>query len=92
MDGCFFPSENTGGNDPIWVDEHYLHPTAFIRDHRPNTPYGSFDAADCASLIGWAKDPDTTNPIRVDFYLDGPEGTGTFLGNEPVEPTGHARR
>ncbi|MCW5211445.1 C10 family peptidase [Desulfobulbus sp. TB] len=43
-------------------------------------PVGYFDSADCTSFSGWAKDPDTTDPIYIHFYADGPAGTGTFVG------------
>lgn len=43
------------------------------------SPQGSFDGADCKTISGWARDPDTTNPINVHIYIDGPAGTGTFL-------------
>lgn len=43
-------------------------------------PEGYFDSATCDSFSGWTKDPDTTAPIDVHFYADGPSGTGTFIG------------
>jgi hypothetical protein len=46
-----------------------------------NAPVGSFDNADCNSLSGWARDPDTTIPISIHFYADGPAGTGVFIGS-----------
>ncbi|MCI5167799.1 MAG: hypothetical protein D3903_17340 [Candidatus Electrothrix sp. GM3_4] len=45
-----------------------------------NIPDGYFDSATCDSLSGWAKDPDTADPIYIHFYADGPLGTGTFIG------------
>ncbi|MCI5133877.1 MAG: DUF2974 domain-containing protein [Candidatus Electrothrix sp. AW2] len=45
-----------------------------------NPPVGYFDSATCTSFSGWAKDPDTTDPISVHFYADGPSGTGVFIG------------
>lgn len=44
------------------------------------TPVGYFEGASCSALSGWAKDPDTTDPISVHFYADGPAGTGIFVG------------
>ena len=51
--------------------------------HGPSnrTPEGYLDHADCNTIGGWARDPDTTNAIRVDFYKDAPAGSGTFIGN-----------
>lgn len=43
-------------------------------------PVGYFDSAGCSSFSGWAKDPDITDPINIHFYVDGPAGTGTFIG------------
>ncbi|WPD21702.1 MAG: CARDB domain-containing protein [Candidatus Electrothrix scaldis] len=43
-------------------------------------PVGIFESAGCSTFSGWTKDPDTTNPISVHFYVDGPAGTGTFIG------------
>ena len=43
-------------------------------------PIGSLDSADCNSFNGWTFDPDSSsNSISVKFY-DGPEGSGTLLG------------
>lgn len=58
---------------------------AVIGIRPPLPPVGSFDSADCSSLSGWAKDPDTTAPISVHFYKDGPAGTGTYLGNATAD-------
>ncbi len=46
-----------------------------------NAPVGYFDSADCNSLSGWAKDPDTSNPVFIRFYKDGPIDTGTYIGS-----------
>ncbi|GAA3337323.1 hypothetical protein GCM10017714_03890 [Curtobacterium pusillum] len=39
------------------------------------TPYGHLDSAKASgttvTVSGWAADPDTTNPLRVAFYVDG---------------------
>jgi len=50
--------------------------------HGPSNrmPEGYLDHADCNTIGGWARDPDTTNTIRVDLYIDGEAGSGTFLG------------
>ncbi len=50
--------------------------TPDINDH----PVGYFDSAGCSTFVGWTKDPDTTDPIYIHFYADGPAGTGTFVG------------
>ncbi|MCI5119657.1 MAG: hypothetical protein D3908_00360, partial [Candidatus Electrothrix sp. AUS4] len=44
-------------------------------------PVGYFDSADCNGFSGWTKDPDTTAPIDVHFYANGPAGTGAFIGS-----------
>lgn len=46
-----------------------------------NSPIGTFDGVDNAScqVMGWAKDPDTTNSILIHIYKDGPYPTGTHI-------------
>ena len=34
-------------------------------------PIGTVDHANCHAIIGWARDPDTTLPTRVEVYLPG---------------------
>ncbi len=34
-------------------------------------PLGSVDHADCRSIVGWARDPDTALPTRVEIYKPG---------------------
>jgi len=47
-----------------------------------NLPEGWLDSATCDEINGWARDPDTTSPIRVHVYADGPAGQGTIIANE----------
>jgi predicted outer membrane repeat protein len=47
-----------------------------------NLPEGWLDSATCDEINGWARDPDTTSPIRVHLYADGPAGQGTIIANE----------
>ena len=79
-DGADFPPSPWGyGQRNKWEDAFQ-----YLSDNAPYsslTPDGYFDAADCESLRGWARDPKTVDPIRVDFYADGPAGNGVFLGN-----------
>jgi hypothetical protein len=42
-------------------------------------PEGSLESATCLTISGWARDPDTIVPIRVDLYADGPAGSGILL-------------
>lgn len=43
-------------------------------------PTGSLDSADCGAFNGWTYDPDSSGTsIQVKFY-DGPESSGTLLG------------
>ncbi|MCP4251556.1 MAG: hypothetical protein GY778_31345, partial [bacterium] len=42
-------------------------------------PSGTLDAADCTTIAGWARDPDTSLPTTVEIYK-GPIGGG----NQPV--------
>ncbi len=45
-----------------------------------DTPIGNVDAMLGSYVWGWAYDPaDQSADVRVDIYLDGPVGTGTFL-------------
>ena len=47
-------------------------------DNHP--PIGSFDAADCDIIGGWAFDPDSSSTsIVVEIYANGPEGIGTRI-------------
>ncbi|MEK7615634.1 MAG: metallophosphoesterase [Patescibacteria group bacterium] len=42
-------------------------------------PIGWLDSVDNGEARGWALDPnDTSSPINVHFYIDGPAGTGTL--------------
>lgn len=44
-------------------------------------PAGWLDSVSCEDFSGWTRDPDTTAPIQVHFYADGPAGTGKFVGS-----------
>ena len=44
-------------------------------------PIGYVDAVDCNYVKGWAKDPDTTDPISVHIYADGPAESVFFVGS-----------
>jgi hypothetical protein len=49
------------------------------------TPFGAFDSAKASgsgqvAVRGWAIDPDTAGPIRVDFYIDG-KGAASLTAN-----------
>lgn len=44
-----------------------------------NSPFGSFDGADCNVAAGWAFDPDYAGSITVSIYRDGPAGAGGTL-------------
>ena len=48
-------------------------------------PEGTLDAADCTSIRGWAKDPDTANSIDVSIYADGDSSSGTLIGTYPAD-------
>jgi hypothetical protein len=74
-DGYFYLNDLTPGSD-----NYTSYQGAVIGIRPPLSPVGSFDSADCSSFSGWAKDPDTTAPIDVHFYANGPAGTGTFIG------------
>ncbi len=67
---------NTGNNCSAGVQ-------ITVTDDSPvsQEPEGSFESANCSAFSGWAKDPDTTAPIDVHFYADGPSGTGTYIGS-----------
>jgi len=48
-----------------------------ISDH---VPEGTLDVANCSTIEGWARDADTSTPIKVHIYKDGPHGGGgTFV-------------
>ncbi len=46
-----------------------------------SSPTGTFDLAtnSTCEVAGWAKDPDTTNPISISIYKNGPIGQGTLV-------------
>jgi len=44
-------------------------------------PYGYIDRiTEMGKIFGWAKDDDTTSPIKVHFYKNGPAGVGIYIG------------
>ncbi len=49
------------------------------------SPFGSLEGMSVspagAHARGWAIDPDTTNPIRVDFWIDGRSSIGSLMAN-----------
>ena len=45
------------------------------------SPNGHFDGVDCNNFWGWTKDPDKIGAIDVNFYLDGPMGSGNSIGS-----------
>jgi hypothetical protein len=47
----------------------------------PGEPLGWIDSINTQTISGWAVDPDRKEEsIDVHFYLDGPAGSGTFMG------------
>jgi len=47
-----------------------------------NNPVGSFDAADCNTASGWAKDPDNSSePVTVALYAGDPNQGGSPVAN-----------
>ncbi len=48
-------------------------------------PFGSFDGLSVSQsgvrARGWALDPDTRNPVRVDFWIDGRTSIGSLIAN-----------
>jgi len=47
----------------------------------PSTPKGFLDSSSCTVSSGWTCDADNYNQtLAVHFYVDGPAGTGTFIG------------
>ena len=78
-----------------------------VCDGRPHNPEGhldvaSSDTAETIHLAGWAKDPDTTDPVTVGILLDGapalevvadsvrPDGLGGFDVRLPATPGAHS--
>lgn len=50
--------------------------------HNAAPPTGTFDQATCTQLAGWARDADTSVPLRVHVYKNGPYGQGgVFVGS-----------
>lgn len=48
-----------------------------------------FEVTSLGKIIGWAYDPDdTSKQIRVAFYIDGPTGTGTKIGETTANRSG----
>ncbi len=57
-------------------------------------PFGSLEGMSVspsgARARGWAIDPDTTNPIRVDFWIDGRTSIGSLMANTTRTDVQHA--
>ncbi len=50
--------------------------------HNPSLPTGTLDAANCSTIAGWARDPDSTVPLQIHLYKNGLFGQGgTFVGS-----------
>jgi hypothetical protein len=48
--------------------------------HNTYLPTGTLDVTDCTRIAGWARDQDTSYPIKVHLYKDAPYGQGgTFV-------------
>jgi len=48
--------------------------------HNTYLPTGTLDVANCTRIAGWARDQDTSYPIKVHLYKDAPYGQGgTFV-------------
>ncbi len=75
-------TKNNGDGDVVEIHKSDNCSTEAVFTVLPknNLSVGYFDNATCNSFSGWAKDPDTTDPIYIHFYADGPAGTGTFVG------------
>lgn len=60
-----------------WTQEFggYLENEAFLNPVN-NPPTGFYDGADCTHSWGWARDVDTTPPVRVKIFRDGADGAG----------------
>lgn len=51
-----------------------------LKQLEDQAPQGWIDGADCTQIAGWTYDPDTpSQAIAVDFYFDGPAGSGKGL-------------
>ncbi len=46
----------------------------------PSLPTGTLDAASCTSIAGWARDADSTVPLKIHLYKNGLYPAGTFVG------------
>lgn len=48
----------------------------------PAQPTGTLDQANCSTIAGWARDADTSVPLQIHLYKNGPFGQGgTFVGS-----------
>jgi hypothetical protein len=80
-DVCLFAINIAGGGNTLLGCRTVSLPTGSV--------YGSFDSAAAVGpgqvdVRGWALDPDTTDPVRVDFYVDGKgNSSATADGNRP---------
>ncbi len=78
--------DNEGkGNPPLSGN-----PRQMLACAPPNKPpAGEHNTATCTNTTGWAKDPDTSSPIRVHIFKDGKIGQGgakvaDVLANKPT--------
>ena len=80
-DVCVFAINIAGGGNTLLGCRTVTLPTGSV--------YGSFDSATAVGpgqvqVRGWALDPDTVDPVRVDFYVDGKgNSSATADGDRP---------
>jgi len=67
-----------------WDDDNrfYSEEYAKIKVRIPNyKPEGYLDSVSCDMIAGWARDSNTTDPISIHVYADGPAESGFFVGS-----------
>lgn len=64
-----------------WWDQE--HPTVTPTPNPTNLPVGQITSVtNMGKVTGWAADPDSlTSAVTVNFYVDGPSGTGVQIGS-----------
>jgi hypothetical protein len=84
------PSDRDGERQLAQVAQVFALPTSGTSQckklgnctQNPSLPIGTLDLANCSQIAGWARDADTSVPLQVHLYKNGPFGQGgTFVGS-----------
>jgi hypothetical protein len=61
---------------------YFSNPVTALKEFPNRDPIGHFDSTSADTFSGWACDYNSYSmPLEIHFYLDGPAGSGTFIGS-----------